>query len=33
VEWLGLVSGSDFDPGAFDLDAVNVALQQVRAGI
>jgi len=33
VEWLGLASGSDFDPAAFDLDAINVAPQQVRAAI
>lgn len=26
LEWLGLRSGADFDPTAFDLDAVNAEL-------
>lgn len=32
LEWLGLGSTDDFDPAAFDLDAVNKALSSGREG-
>jgi hypothetical protein len=32
LEWLGLDSAADFDPAAFDLDAVNAALGSGRPG-